>query len=757
MKAITHFVPGGLDEDEGFAARLRWPIPASVTSAYVEAYTEAGEAVLVPYCQGTAEIRSILALGRRPLALHFDPTVVAVVRAQLAPPPTHELNSAVARLGDSLKQGLPLRRYLEGLYASTCPACLRPVVADYFVWDRDQDAPVAKYVRCPACDWDGQAAIEPEDEAKRATALAGGMHYHYILDRIAPRPQDDALRRRLELLLKLYTPRNFYALAELTLKIESLFPEGPLRRALKVPLLDCLDRCSSLAALPDRRAGRRGLTRPGRFLERNVWRAFEETITGLEAPEITPAAGLADSLEIFQSSDAGCAGFIGQMIVRDLARHLAPQSMRLVLVSPPPLDPSVWSLAYLWGAWLLGAEAVAALRPLLHQRTPDPEWYARVMAGSLRVLAGLLRDGPPGHLLLVLTEQHPAVLEALVLAASSARLGVASLVHCGTDYRLELVPTPTSAPSASPAPLETQIEQAATQAAVDAIRARGEPVPWHTLHAAIQWRLAETGLLVKAQERTGARASVLDLVETQVQVGLDHPRLVRVTATEADQRFWWLADPAKMASPLCDRVEASAYEVLQKAHALTEHDFSQQVYAQFPGVLTPEPALVAACLRSLASEVSPDRWALRDQDLPEVRQAERQEIVEQLLLLGQRLGHRSAAWDVYDVAWFDGEEARSAFVVCWQATLGEALALASRLGSTTPYLVIPGGRAALLSYKLAHNPLWQRTVEEAGWHFIKYRHVRQLAEQPEVDEYALRAVVGLDPIAEKEPTQLPLF
>lgn len=757
MKAITHFVPGGQGEDEGFAARLRWPIPASVSSAYVRAYTETGETVLLPYCQGPAEVRSILDLGRRPVALNFDPSVVAVVQTLLAPPPGQELNSAVARLGDSLKQGVPLRRYLEGLYASSCPACLRSVVADYFIWDREQDAPVAKYVRCPACSWDGQAAVEPEDEAKRAAALAGGMHYHYILDRVAPRPQDEALRRRLESLLKLYSPRNLYALAELTLRIENLFPEGPLRRALKVLLLDCLDRCSSLAALPDRQARRHGLTRPSRFLEYNVWRAFEEAVSRLQTPGIAPVAGLTDSLAALQSPNAGYAGIISHGLVRDLARQLLPASAGLILVSPPPLDLAAWSLAYLWGAWLLGAEAVAALRPLLQQRAPDPEWYARVMAGSLRALAGLLRSDPPGRLLLVLAGQHPALLEALILAASSAQLSVTSLVHCGTDYRLELTSTPPPPAPASPAPLETQIQQAATQAAVDAIRARGEPAPWHTLHAAIQWHLAETGLLAKVQEKAEAKASVLDLVETQAQLGLEHPRLVRLTATDADEVFWWLADPGKMAAPLCDRVEAATYEALQQSPALTEQELSQQIYTQFPGLLTPEPALVAACLRSLASEASPDRWVLRDQDQPEARQAERQAIAEQLSIVGQRLGYRSAAWAPFDVAWFDGEEARSVFVVRWQAALGEALDLTPHRGTAKLYLVIPGGRAALLSYKLAHNPLWQRAVEETGWHFIKYRHIRQLAEQPDVDEYTLRTVVGLDPIVEKELAQLPLF
>jgi hypothetical protein len=48
-------------------------------------------------------------------------------------------------------------------------------------------------------------------------------------------------------------------------------------------------------------------------------------------------------------------------------------------------------------------------------------------------------------------------------------------------------------------------------------------------------------------------------------------------------------------------------------------------------------------------------------------------------------------------------------------------------------------------------------VDRDGWWFIKYRHVRQLAGEPEVDEYSLRTIVGLDPIVERETMQLSLF
>jgi hypothetical protein len=742
MKRIEYFVPGDHSEDESVVAHLRRPIPARVARTYLETYTEPGEMVLVPYCQGSAVVRETLALGRRALALNFDPLLILAVKTALVTPPARELDAAVARLGDSPKQGMPLRRYLTGLYATTCPACLRPAVADYFVWDREQGAPIAKQLRCPACAWDGQAAVDPEDRERLAEVPAHGMQYHYILDRIAPQSQDPTLRARVEQMLEIYSPRSLYALAELTLKIESLFPDGPMGQALKVVLLDCLDRCSSLMLPPGSTARRRGLARPARFVERNVWHAFEDAVARLEASAHDPVADLADSHEALKGREEGQKGFVGQGLVRDLSRSVLPRSLRLILTSPPPLDSAAWSLSYLWGAWLLGAEAAAALRPLLRQRTPDPAWYARVLAGSFQALGGLLRDD--GRLVLVLTNQRPAVVEALLLAAGQARLGVSALLQRGTDYRLELSPTFAPVPSDS-----GQLPEVVTAAAVETIQARGEPVPWRALHTAIWRRLAKTGLLASVSESDKGGPSPLDWLAEQITTTLQGPAFVRLPGPERGQELWWLA--------LVDQVEVASYQILQDALALTEDDFGAALCARFPDGLTPDADLVAVCLRAYGYEPGPGYWQLRREDLPAARQAEQKTMVGHLLALGRKLGYHVAPGEPFDVAWSEGGELRAVFVVRWQAAVSEALALTDRVGGAHPYLLIPGGRAALVSYKLAHNPLWQQTVDGAGWRFIKYRHVRQLVAQPEVDEYALRTIIGLDPIVEREGAQLSLF
>jgi hypothetical protein len=786
MDEIRYFVPG--DDDGGhdpaaeFLPRLRWPVPAGVGRTYVSAYARPGERVLVPYCQGPGLVREILAAGRVPLALNFDPLLVLLSQVALDPPPPRELDAAVARLGDSLKRGVPLRRYLGDLYATTCPACLRPAVADYFIWDRDLAEPVAKYVRCPSCAWDGRTAVDVEDRERLAGVEPRGVHYHYLLDRIAPEGGRGLPRPRLEQLLELYSPRNLYALAELTIKIDSLFVAGPLRRALSLLLVDCLDRCSSLAPLPgsDRRRERLRLARPSRYLERNAWLAFEHAAARLhDLAKAGPAPHLAAGLEALspaggpqaseEPKDPGepqapdeprPAGVLAHGLVRDLPRGVPPRSLRLVLTSPPPLEPAAWSLSYLWGAWALGAGAVTALLPLLRQRGADPAWYARVMAGSLATLSDLLRDD--GRIVLVLEDQSTAVVEALLLAAAAARLGLAALTQCGADYRLELAPAVAPAVAPSGEPLEDQVRRGALEAACDALRARGEPARRRVLHAAAHARLAHDGLLRRALDDRGNGPPALDLVAAGVQQALEDPALTPL-APAGGEPIYWLADPAAIDPPLSDRVEVRAHQILQEASAqpLSETEFARRLYAAFPGPLAPGRDLVAACLRAYGRPAEEGGWALRPEDAPAAREAERLGIIEQILALGRRLGYHTTPRPPFDAAWLEGGAVRGLFLVRWHANVGHLPPLPAGAAATAaaprPYLVIPGGRAALLSHKLAHNPLWQRAVDDAGWRFIKYRHVRQLAAQGEVDEYQLRTIVGLDPIVERESAQIPLF
>ena len=200
--------------------------------------------MLDPFAVSDVPIREAVAAGRRVVATSSNPLTIALLRDCLSPPDPAALTAAVTRLGDSPKRGIPLREHLDQLYRTRCPACRRPAVADYFVWSREPADPRQKWVVCPACGETGLAAMDEDDLAALDEVETRGLHYWYLLDRVASAQEGEG-RARAEALLELYTPRALYAIADLLMKIEAA-SGAEMQAHLKTVLLTCLDAASSL-------------------------------------------------------------------------------------------------------------------------------------------------------------------------------------------------------------------------------------------------------------------------------------------------------------------------------------------------------------------------------------------------------------------------------------------------------------------------------------------------------------------------------
>jgi hypothetical protein len=70
-------------------------------------------------------------------------------------------------------------------------------------------------------------------------------------------------------------------------------------------------------------------------------------------------------------------------------------------------------------------------------------------------------------------------------------------------------------------------------------------------------------------------------------------------------------------------------------------------------------------------------------------------------------------------------------------------------------IVLPGGRAELVLYKRQRDPRLNYLLE-GGWQFLKFRHVRRMAESEAVNQDNLASYFSLDPLTHDE-AQLPLL
>ena len=751
-----------------------------VIAAYVDAYTSAGDLVVDPFCQSPTLVTEAVALGRRAVATNFAPLDALRTRQALSRPSAREVNAATTRLSDSLKLGISLREHLERLYRTTCSHCREVVIADYFVWERDLDVPKCVSYHCPTCGDAGTRDCDDSDVSVLQEVKPRGLHYWYVLDRVA-RHEDDG-RQFAASLLELYTSRNLYILANLMLRIEDLFADSAVLEFLRNVVLFCLEQGSKLNAVPGEPLSPRGtqLRPPPRFVERNVWRLFEQVAHQLAEQQPRPRVPLTESVgEVVAGTlERAPPAYVGHMSVRHLVQELPPAGVRLVLAHPIPLGRTHWAMPYLWTGWLYGHEEAALLWPLAKRQASDWPWYRRAMQATLQALKKTLTSD--GLIVFVGKNRELAYHEALALAAAGADLRLESVLYhpCEPegatepfaglrgDYRLAWGQGPPVPPwPMPPDELVEKVSEAALAGAEDILNQRCEPASFGRLHCAIWKALAQRGLLQRLLATEEPGPSPLESLREQIRAALEKEvgrTFIQLWEDEEGTGtcLWWLSQPSEDSTPLSERVERMAHETLEAVETIGTMQFMQTVYSRFPGGLTPDTEWVRACLESYGRQVLPLEWALRDEDRPEQRDAARIAMLQTLADLGQRLGYGvHTGTDGFDVQWMRTGKDTLGFVLLDSAALSHLTGIRTR-GETDgmrTFAVIPLARQDLLRLRLARSKHLRKQLASKGWRFIRDLDLHEWALEPEIVLADLDSLVGLEPLAARDRTQLSLM
>jgi hypothetical protein len=151
--------------------------------------------------------------------------------------------------------------------------------------------------------------------------------------------------------------------------------------------------------------------------------------------------------------------------------------------------------------------------------------------------------------------------------------------------------------------------------------------------------------------------------------------------------------------------------------------------------------------------VDENGYRLRAEDHPAARRAELRTMAALLELLGTRLQYSTEKLSEHRLAWRDGERIVYLFDVVASAVLGKLLQ--EHPAPHAPRVVVlPGGRAGLMAYKLKRDTTLRKKLED--WRFLKYRHLREIVELPLVSRATWPDQLQSDPI-EQAATQLMLF
>ena len=124
-----------------------------------------------------------------------------------------------------------------------------------------------------------------------------------------------------------------------------------------------------------------------------------------------------------------------------------------------------------------------------------------------------------------------------------------------------------------------------------------------------------------------------------------------------------------------------------------------------------------------------------------------------LAALAKRLDYKVSG--ELPVEWRDAKnELVHAFYPIASAVLGEIF-LKSSTDPARSIIVLPGRRAVLALYKIERDPRFEQAVED-GWRFLKFRHLRRLAENQSLTRDSFTELLDLDPLT-LEQAQAPLL
>jgi len=148
-------------------------------------------------------------------------------------------------------------------------------------------------------------------------------------------------------------------------------------------------------------------------------------------------------------------------------------------------------------------------------------------------------------------------------------------------------------------------------------------------------------------------------------------------------------------------------------------------------------------------------WHLAEQEKPTARRADMKAAVTMLNRLAEVLGYQASGDE--PILWQDkAGQSVYLFYVMASSQISRFVLAEQPLPQRQCVLVLPGSRSSLLNLKLRRDPRLNAAVE-AGWHLLKFRHLRQLAGMKNLTHGLWEELLDGDPPSWEEATQIPMF
>ncbi|MGE5221486.1 MAG: hypothetical protein ACM3PY_03555 [Omnitrophica WOR_2 bacterium] len=775
LQGANLYISGQNPPRHGPLSRYLPPLAEGMVAPWLNRNAPAGSWILDPFGSSPRLAVEAAQAGYRVLVAANNPVSRFLMEMSAHPPAEAALHAALADLAVAHRGEERIEPHIQSVYLTECNQCNRPVMAEYFLWERGAPGPYARFYRCPYCHDSGERPATKGDSERAAHFSSGGLHRARALERVVSITDPD--RPHVEEALQVYLPRAVYVLFTLINKLDGLSLTPEQRVFLQALILAAADQANTLWPHPTTRERPRQLTIPPRFRENNIWLALEQSIEAWSFPSEPVQCVPWPS----QPEKQGISLFEGRL--KDWIGSSPDIQIAAVVAALPRSNQAFWTLSALWAGWLWGKEAVTPFKSVLRRRRYDWGWHTTALSANLASLSDILDPGIPFWGLI--GEVEPGFISSALIAADLAGFDLEGLAARFESNQAQISWRRSAQISDQHVSAGTA-RRTAIEGAARYLQQRGQPASYLQVFTAAMASLAQNHVLqVLTQNEShtteGEPESKPSQYFSAVQAVIKDAfsfryGFLRYEGSEQslDVGQWWLRDETGIAKSIADQVEIALVKYLLKHPGCHMTDIDRSLCQLFPGLLTPDLEYIHVCLESYGESDPQERdiWNLRSTDRPLARRTDLDRMREIARNLGQKLNYTTLeTTDVqadkvtadspanYAFHWVDQDgNARYIYYILASAAIGEVV-----FGSKTwqppgvkyienirRIIILPGSRSNLVAYKLQHDPHLKQEVEKS-WILLKYRHLHRLFDNPLLSANNLDDMLSLDPLTYSAP------
>ncbi len=673
--------------------------------------------------------------GYQVLVAVSNPLLAKLYEVVASAPTKVEIQAAISEFGALRIGDERLEMNIKKMYESDCPICQELCQHVRFIWKKGGTEPNAKELSCTACGFSGESEISQFDRNKLKQLGNIPLYESSALQRVLPGSEDPPAL--LSEVIQSYLPRSLAVISRLMNKNDSYSTTPKRKMIIESLLILAFDYGTMLWGIPSSRSRPKAVSIPNQFWEFNLWDVIEngekylsilqEAIPFSLYPQLPPEKG-------------GICLFPNRIRRREDLTVL-PKMESIVSILPRP-NQALWTYSVVWAGWIWGHNAISTLKGVLERKRYDWIWHTFALKKLFEFSA---------------VKQTPWLATAPELTSNYLLSFVSAPASSGyqlSDFAYN--PEAKSAQLYWSFPITSKEDQPkGNDPLQDYLRAKGEEASYHELLSIKLLQLAHQRNLLNAN--LVVDSDLYPEISKAFENTLKTPSLIRkVDKDTLEYGEFWLPTSPETYRPLADQIEIHFLQYLQIDPIVSFSEIESVINHKQAGILPAPRELLQNLLNSYCDPIPgvAQTWQLRNQETSMIRRADIRIMQRLLGEMGKRIGMTVDSTPT--ITWHSTHHFRKyQFFVSGSCIFSRFLNETILHNGCETVIVYPGSRADLLNYKIKRSLVLANQL--AKIHFVKFRHVRNLHENPGLNLQTWEKMIDSDPAIWQDFGQPVLF